>query len=85
MCVEFDSGLLENTDRLKTGELELNELTVEGIQHRLVYTHTQTQRNQKVFRPLDFFPILLRYSLILKCIHYFFPSSIYIQFPKMTQ
>uniref|UniRef100_A0A8C7H4B2 Tyrosine-protein kinase n=1 Tax=Oncorhynchus kisutch TaxID=8019 RepID=A0A8C7H4B2_ONCKI len=47
VCVEFDSGLLENTDRLKTGELELNELTVEGIQHRLVYTHTQTQRNQK--------------------------------------
>uniref|UniRef100_A0A8C7CMP3 Tyrosine-protein kinase n=1 Tax=Oncorhynchus kisutch TaxID=8019 RepID=A0A8C7CMP3_ONCKI len=45
VCVEFDSGLLENTDRLKTGELELNELTVEGIQHRLVYTHTQTQRN----------------------------------------
>uniref|UniRef100_A0A8C7CSU3 Tyrosine-protein kinase n=1 Tax=Oncorhynchus kisutch TaxID=8019 RepID=A0A8C7CSU3_ONCKI len=35
VCVEFDSGLLENTDRLKTGELELNELTVEGIQHRL--------------------------------------------------
>uniref|UniRef100_A0A8C8FDI0 Tyrosine-protein kinase n=1 Tax=Oncorhynchus tshawytscha TaxID=74940 RepID=A0A8C8FDI0_ONCTS len=47
VCVEFDSGLLENTDRLKTGELELNELTVEGIQHRLVYTHTQTQCNQK--------------------------------------
>uniref|UniRef100_A0A673Z8S6 Tyrosine-protein kinase n=1 Tax=Salmo trutta TaxID=8032 RepID=A0A673Z8S6_SALTR len=35
VCVEFDSGLLENTDRLKTGELELNELTVEGIHHRL--------------------------------------------------
>uniref|UniRef100_A0A8C8FLL2 Tyrosine-protein kinase n=1 Tax=Oncorhynchus tshawytscha TaxID=74940 RepID=A0A8C8FLL2_ONCTS len=35
VCVEFDSGLLENTERLKTGELELNELTVEGIQHRL--------------------------------------------------
>ncbi|CAB1339346.1 unnamed protein product, partial [Coregonus sp. 'balchen'] len=32
---EFDSGLLEDSDRLKAGELELNELTVEGIQHRL--------------------------------------------------
>uniref|UniRef100_A0A4W5M3E5 Tyrosine-protein kinase n=1 Tax=Hucho hucho TaxID=62062 RepID=A0A4W5M3E5_9TELE len=85
VCVEFDSGLLENTDRLKTGELELNELTVEGIQHRFVYTHTQTQRNQKVFRRLDFFPILLRYSLILKCINTFFPSSIYVQYPIITQ
>uniref|UniRef100_A0AAZ3R291 Tyrosine-protein kinase n=1 Tax=Oncorhynchus tshawytscha TaxID=74940 RepID=A0AAZ3R291_ONCTS len=53
VCVEFDSGLLENTDRLKTGELELNELTVEGIQHRLVYTHTQTQCNQKLELELE--------------------------------
>ncbi|KAL1007310.1 hypothetical protein UPYG_G00084820 [Umbra pygmaea] len=35
VCVEFDTGLLEDTDQLKSGELELNELTVEGIQHRL--------------------------------------------------
>lgn len=35
VCVEFDCGLLEDTDLLTAGELELNELTVEGIQHRL--------------------------------------------------
>ncbi|KAK3562109.1 hypothetical protein QTP86_030116 [Hemibagrus guttatus] len=34
-CVEFDSSLLEDTERLKPEELELNELTLEGIQHRL--------------------------------------------------
>uniref|UniRef100_A0A8B9RGL1 Tyrosine-protein kinase n=1 Tax=Astyanax mexicanus TaxID=7994 RepID=A0A8B9RGL1_ASTMX len=33
-CVEFDSSLLEETERLKPEELELNELTLEGIQHR---------------------------------------------------
>ncbi|KAI4900384.1 hypothetical protein NFI96_000677 [Prochilodus magdalenae] len=34
-CVEFDSSLLEDAERLKPEELELNELTLEGIQHRL--------------------------------------------------
>ncbi|XP_060740507.1 tyrosine-protein kinase Fes/Fps isoform X1 [Tachysurus vachellii] len=34
-CVEFDSSLLEDTERLKPEELEVNELTLEGIQHRL--------------------------------------------------
>lgn len=34
-CVEFDSSLLEDADHLKPEELELNELTVEGMQHRL--------------------------------------------------
>ncbi|XP_066557715.1 tyrosine-protein kinase Fes/Fps [Amia ocellicauda] len=33
--VTFDTSLLEDTEVLKAGELELNELTVEGIQHRL--------------------------------------------------
>ncbi|XP_062327190.1 tyrosine-protein kinase Fes/Fps isoform X2 [Osmerus eperlanus] len=35
VCVEFDCGLLEDTDWLTAGELEMNELTVEGIQHKL--------------------------------------------------
>ncbi|TSL68173.1 Tyrosine-protein kinase Fes/Fps [Bagarius yarrelli] len=34
-CVEFDHSLLEDSERLKPEELELNELTLEGIQHRL--------------------------------------------------
>ncbi|XP_066503486.1 tyrosine-protein kinase Fes/Fps isoform X2 [Hoplias malabaricus] len=34
-CVEFDSSLLEDAERLRPEELELNELTLEGIQHRL--------------------------------------------------
>uniref|UniRef100_A0A673ZB50 Tyrosine-protein kinase n=1 Tax=Salmo trutta TaxID=8032 RepID=A0A673ZB50_SALTR len=71
VCVEFDSGLLENTDRLKTGELELNELTVEGIHHRLVYTHAQTQRNQNVFRPLDFSPIFFKIQPYSKMVYQF--------------
>ncbi|XP_006629143.1 tyrosine-protein kinase Fes/Fps [Lepisosteus oculatus] len=33
--VVFDTSLLEETDNLIAGELELNELTLEGIQHRL--------------------------------------------------
>uniref|UniRef100_A0A8C9TX50 Tyrosine-protein kinase n=1 Tax=Scleropages formosus TaxID=113540 RepID=A0A8C9TX50_SCLFO len=34
-CVEFDTSLLLETEQLKAGKLELNELTLEGIQHRL--------------------------------------------------
>ncbi|XP_030620967.1 tyrosine-protein kinase Fes/Fps [Chanos chanos] len=34
-CVEFDCSLLEEAEHLKPEELELNELTLEGIQHRL--------------------------------------------------
>ncbi|KAL4641893.1 tyrosine-protein kinase Fes/Fps isoform X1 [Arapaima gigas] len=34
-CIEFDISLLMDTEQLKAGELEVNELTVEGIQHRL--------------------------------------------------
>ncbi|XP_056607029.1 tyrosine-protein kinase Fes/Fps isoform X2 [Triplophysa dalaica] len=34
-CLEFDSSLLEEADGLKAEELQLNELTVEAIQHRL--------------------------------------------------
>uniref|UniRef100_A0AAY5KFP8 Tyrosine-protein kinase n=1 Tax=Esox lucius TaxID=8010 RepID=A0AAY5KFP8_ESOLU len=35
VCIDFDFGVLEDTNGLKAGELELNELTVEGIQHKL--------------------------------------------------
>uniref|UniRef100_A0A673LH30 Tyrosine-protein kinase n=1 Tax=Sinocyclocheilus rhinocerous TaxID=307959 RepID=A0A673LH30_9TELE len=35
-CVEFDSSLLEDAEGLKPEDLQLNELTVEGIQHRIV-------------------------------------------------
>ena len=38
-----------------------------------------------VFRPLDFFKMLLRYSLIEKCIKLFFPPSIYTQYPIMPK
>ncbi|KAG7468165.1 hypothetical protein MATL_G00139880 [Megalops atlanticus] len=34
-CVEFDSSLVEEAEGLTAGELELNELTLEGMQHRL--------------------------------------------------
>lgn len=33
-CVEFDSSLLEDAEGLMPEDLQLNELTVEGIQHR---------------------------------------------------
>ncbi|XP_028647233.1 tyrosine-protein kinase Fes/Fps [Erpetoichthys calabaricus] len=33
--VTFDVSLLEDTDRLQAGEIELNELTLETIQHKL--------------------------------------------------
>jgi hypothetical protein len=39
---------------------------------------------RKVFRPLDFFHILLRYCLILKRMKCFFPSLIYTQSPIIT-
>ena len=39
----------------------------------------------KIFRPLDFFHILLGYSIILKYNTLFFPSSIYTQYPIMTK
>ncbi|XP_051577816.1 tyrosine-protein kinase Fes/Fps-like isoform X2 [Myxocyprinus asiaticus] len=34
-CVEFDGSLLEDAEGIKSEDLQLNELTVEGIQHRL--------------------------------------------------
>ena len=41
---------------------------------------------EKVFRPLDFFYILLRYSLILKWIQLLvFPFTKYIQYPITTE
>uniref|UniRef100_A0A8B9RGN6 Tyrosine-protein kinase n=1 Tax=Astyanax mexicanus TaxID=7994 RepID=A0A8B9RGN6_ASTMX len=44
-CVEFDSSLLEETERLKPEELELNELTLEGIQHRCPLVYQFSKRN----------------------------------------
>uniref|UniRef100_UPI003AB0B2AB tyrosine-protein kinase Fes/Fps n=1 Tax=Centroberyx gerrardi TaxID=166262 RepID=UPI003AB0B2AB len=34
-CVEFDCGLLEDNEQLNPRELELNDLTLEAIQHKL--------------------------------------------------
>ncbi|KAI3377859.1 hypothetical protein L3Q82_008994, partial [Scortum barcoo] len=34
-CAEFDCSLLEDTERLKPREIELNDLTLETIQHKL--------------------------------------------------
>uniref|UniRef100_A0A452EZ52 Tyrosine-protein kinase n=1 Tax=Capra hircus TaxID=9925 RepID=A0A452EZ52_CAPHI len=34
-CVTFDESLLEETELLESGELQLNELTVESVQHTL--------------------------------------------------
>jgi hypothetical protein len=48
----------------------------------LFLKHLQCLR--KVFRPLDFFNILLNYSLIPKWIKYFFSSAICTQYPIMT-
>lgn len=33
-CAEFDCSLLENTEWLNSREIELNDLTVETIQHK---------------------------------------------------
>lgn len=33
-CVDFDCGLLEDTEELNPKELELNDLTLETIQHK---------------------------------------------------
>lgn len=33
-CAEFDCSLLEDTDRLNPREIELNDLTLETIQHK---------------------------------------------------
>uniref|UniRef100_A0AAY5L6P0 Tyrosine-protein kinase n=1 Tax=Esox lucius TaxID=8010 RepID=A0AAY5L6P0_ESOLU len=41
----FDFGVLEDTNGLKAGELELNELTVEGIQHKSVHTLSTDQQH----------------------------------------
>ncbi|XP_015229343.1 PREDICTED: tyrosine-protein kinase Fes/Fps isoform X2 [Cyprinodon variegatus] len=35
VCTDFDCSLLEETDRLKPKEIELNDLTLETIQHKL--------------------------------------------------
>lgn len=35
-CVTFDESLLEETELLEPGELQLNELTVESVQHTCV-------------------------------------------------
>lgn len=32
-CVMFDESLLEDSEVLEPGELQLNELTVESVQH----------------------------------------------------
>lgn len=34
-CVTFDESLLEEGEQLEPGELQLNELTVESVQHTL--------------------------------------------------
>ncbi|XP_034535439.1 tyrosine-protein kinase Fes/Fps [Notolabrus celidotus] len=34
VCVEFDSSILEETERLNPREIELNDLTLESIQHK---------------------------------------------------
>uniref|UniRef100_A0AAY5KZU2 Tyrosine-protein kinase n=1 Tax=Esox lucius TaxID=8010 RepID=A0AAY5KZU2_ESOLU len=45
VCIDFDFGVLEDTNGLKAGELELNELTVEGIQHKSVHTLSTDQQH----------------------------------------
>jgi hypothetical protein len=45
----------------------------------------QETGKHSVFRPLDFFHILLHYSLILKLIQYFFPLINLHTIPQMTK
>lgn len=33
-CVEFDCSVLEESEKLNPGEIELNDLTLESIQHK---------------------------------------------------
>nr|XP_054588116.1 tyrosine-protein kinase Fes/Fps [Nothobranchius furzeri] len=40
-CADFDCSLLEDTDKLKPKELELNDLTVETLQHKLTATEEE--------------------------------------------
>ncbi|XP_024417417.2 tyrosine-protein kinase Fes/Fps isoform X2 [Desmodus rotundus] len=55
-CVMFDESLLEDSEVLEPGELQLNELTVESVQHTLtsvtdelaVATHTVLSRQEVV-------------------------------------
>uniref|UniRef100_A0AAR2L1B0 non-specific protein-tyrosine kinase n=1 Tax=Pygocentrus nattereri TaxID=42514 RepID=A0AAR2L1B0_PYGNA len=49
-CMEFESSLLEDAECLKPEELELNELTLEGIQHRclLLPLHAVTLRDSGI-------------------------------------
>lgn len=35
VCIDFDCSLLEDTEQLKPKEIELNDLTLEAIQHKL--------------------------------------------------
>ena len=46
---------------------------------------TEVQCIWAVFRPLEFFHVLLHYSLFLKCIQSLSPSSVYTQYPIMTK
>uniref|UniRef100_A0A672QC11 Tyrosine-protein kinase n=1 Tax=Sinocyclocheilus grahami TaxID=75366 RepID=A0A672QC11_SINGR len=48
-CVEFDSSLLEDAEGLKPEDLQLNELTVEGIQHRFHQILTTVYMNVSLF------------------------------------
>lgn len=42
-CVTFDESLLEETELLESGELQLNELTVESVQHTCVGAQLGTE------------------------------------------
>lgn len=48
--MEFDSSLLEDADGLKAEELQLNELTVEAIQHRSVSSSFEDRSEIKTNR-----------------------------------
>ena len=61
--------MYQNVEKVKCAEKFPNALYIQCV--------------LKVFRPLDFFHILLLYSLILKLIKSFFPSSIYTQYHNM--
>uniref|UniRef100_A0A667YFY7 FES proto-oncogene, tyrosine kinase n=1 Tax=Myripristis murdjan TaxID=586833 RepID=A0A667YFY7_9TELE len=56
-CAEFDSGLLEDTEQLNPGELELNDLTLETIQHNPL----QAKLNHTVL-PLSAVPRVYQFS-----------------------
>uniref|UniRef100_A0A8C9P603 FES proto-oncogene, tyrosine kinase n=1 Tax=Spermophilus dauricus TaxID=99837 RepID=A0A8C9P603_SPEDA len=52
-CVTFDESLLEEGEQLEPGELQLNELTVESVQHTCVVLQHELQSEEENTHPRE--------------------------------